>query len=261
MSLQIDLNSDLGESFGAYKMGDDEALLKVVSSANVACGFHGGDPSVMRQTVGLCSNMAVAVGAHPSYQDLQGFGRRNVSMTPDEVYEICIYQVGALMGFCKAAGVPLEHVKPHGALYNQAAKDLDLAKAIAAAIKDLSKGDRDLILLGLANSKLQEAAEELSVPFAGEAFADRAYQPDGTLVPRSQKGAVIHDPAMASQRALEMALHGKVVAHDGSEVVINAQSICVHGDTRGAVEMAVKIREGLLTAGVRIRPIREVLGL
>ncbi|MCX7827643.1 MAG: LamB/YcsF family protein [Thermanaerothrix sp.] len=257
----MDLNSDLGESFGAYKMGDDEALLRVVSSANVACGFHGGDPSVMRRTVGLCSNMKVALGAHPSYPDLQGFGRRNLSMTPDEVYEICIYQIGALIGFCKAAGTTLEHVKPHGALYNQAAKDINLAKAIAAAIKDAGKGERELIMLGLANSKLQEAAKELSVPFAGEAFADRAYQPDGTLVPRSQQGAVIHDPVLASQRAVEMVLHGRVTADDGSTVAIKAQSICVHGDTKGAVEMAIKIRESLDAAGVEIRPIRKVLGL
>lgn len=257
----IDLNSDMGESFGAYTIGDDESMLKLVSSANVACGFHGGDPTVMRRTVRLCGQMSVAVGAHPSYPDLQGFGRRNMSMTPEEVYDICLYQVGAIAGFCRATGAVLQHVKPHGALYNQAAKDINLARAIAQAVKD-SSNHSDLILLGLANSQLQTAALELSVPFAGEVFADRAYQPDGTLLPRSQPGAVIHSPSEAAQRALQMATRGEVTASDGfTTIKVRAHSICVHGDTKGAVEMALQIKKILEEAGIQIRPIREVIGL
>jgi len=258
VSVLIDLNSDLGESFGAYRIGDDESLLEVVSSANVACGFHAGDPSVMGRTVRACVEKGVAVGAHPSYPDLQGFGRRNMAMTPDEVYQIMVYQLGALMGFCRANGTELRHVKPHGALYNQAAKDPNLAQAISQAIRDV---DKELILLGLAGSAFEEAARQAGIPFAEEAFADRAYNPDGTLVPRSQPGAVIHDPAEAVSRTVEMALNGRVKAVDGSWVQMRPHSICVHGDTREASALASSIAGALSDAGIRTRPLREVLGL
>ena len=187
---KIDLNSDIGESFGAYCMGDDEAVMDAVTSANVACGFHAGDPLVMKKTIKNCAAKGVAVGAHPGYPDLVGFGRRNMKCTPEEEYADCLYQIGALSAFCRTNGLTLQHVKPHGAMYNQAAKDPGLARAIARAVKDSGE---NIILMGLANSEFENAAKEMGVPFAAEAFADRGYMPDGSLVPRSQPGAIIHD--------------------------------------------------------------------
>ena len=254
---KIDMNSDIGESFGAYKMGDDAAVMDAVTSANVGCGFHAGDPLVMKKTVALCRDKNVAVGAHPGYPDLVGFGRRNMACTPDEVYSYCLYQIGALKAFCKAKGLALQHVKAHGAMYNQAAKNHDLALAIANAVRDAGSGF--IILLGLANSEFEKAARETGVPFAAEAFADRGYMPDGTLVPRSQPGAIIHDVELATRRVVRMAVDGKVEAVDGTMIDFRPASVCFHGDTPEAVQMAKTVRKALEEAGVAVRPMKEVV--
>lgn len=252
--MMIDLNSDIGESFGAWTMGDDEGVLEAVSSANVACGFHAGDPLVMIKTVELCAKKKSAVGAHLGYLDLAGFGRRDMACSVDEVYADCLYQISALGGICKAKGVPLQHVKPHGAMYNQAARDAALAGAIASAIRDY---DPKLILLGLANSCFETAAQEAGIPFAAEAFADRGYRPDGSLVPRKLPGAVIHDTQQAADRVVRMALEGKVECVDGCVIDFKPHSICFHGDTPEAVEMAQAAKKALLAAGVAVKPLRE----
>ena len=256
MSVKIDMNSDLGEGFGAWGMGDDRAVLASVSSANVACGYHAGDPSIMRETVKLCAEHGVAVGAHVSYPDLVGFGRRNMSCSPQEVYDYCMYQIGALRAFCRAGGVELQHVKPHGALYNQAAKDRKLADAIASAVKDSGDG---VILMGLAGSEFAPAAEAAGVRFAAEAFADRAYLKDGSLMPRSREGSVIHDAALAASRVVRMVTKGTVTADDGSEIQFRPDSICLHGDTKEAVEMAAAVRRALEDAGASIRPLKGTM--
>jgi UPF0271 protein len=248
-NLKIDMNSDVGEGFGAWGMGDDGAILASVSSANIACGYHAGDPSIMRRTVELCAARRVGVGAHVSYPDLSGFGRRDMALSPQEVYDCCLYQIGAICAFCRAAGTALRHVKPHGALYNRAAKDRKTADAIVMAAKD-SGG---FILLGLANSEMEASAKAASLPFAKEAFADRAYMSDGTLMPRSMDGSVIHDAAKAADRAVRMACKGMVVASDGSEISFRPDSICLHGDTPEAVGMALAVRRALAAAGVEIR--------
>lgn len=250
------MNSDLGESFGSWNMGDDAAVLQSVSSANVACGFHAGDAEIMRKTVAMCKKAGVAVGAHVSYPDLQGFGRRNMACTPDEVYAYCLYQIGALRAFCAAQGTALQHVKPHGAMYNQAAKDRVLADAIAAAVKDAGG---DIILMGLAGSEFAKAADAAGLAFAAEAFADRAYMKDGSLMPRSQQGAVIHDAAVAARRVVRMVLEGALTAADGTEIEFRPDTICLHGDTKEAVEMSAAVRKALEEAGVSIIPLKEVL--
>jgi len=248
----VDLNSDLGESFGAYTLGMDEKILEVISSANIACGFHAGDNSIMRGTVKMCAERNVAIGAHVSYPDLSGFGRRNMNCSPQEVYDFCLYQIGALAAFCKSQGTRIQHVKPHGALYNQAAKDRKLAGAIAAATADMKDG---IILMGLAGSSFCAAAAAAGLKFASEAFADRAYMKDGSLMPRSMDGSVIHDAAKAADRAARMALEGLVTASDGSEIKLKPDTICLHGDTREAVEMAAAVRRALEAAGVEIKPL------
>ena len=248
MPLMVDLNADLGESFGTYKLGLDEELLNHITSANIACGFHAGDYMVMQKTVSMAVSKNVAVGAHPGFPDLQGFGRRNMHMKPEEVRNLVIYQIGALQAFAKAEGTQLKHVKPHGALYNMAAADYDLARAIAEAVKKVAP---DAILLALANSEMVKAAQDVGIKVAQEVFADRAYNPDGTLVPRSIPGAAIQDPTQATERALRMVLEGKVTAIDGQEVHIVADSICVHGDNPQAVKLAPEIRKGLEQASVK----------
>ncbi|MDR1137092.1 MAG: LamB/YcsF family protein [Synergistaceae bacterium] len=254
--MKIDMNSDLGEGFGAWSMGDDRAIISSVSSANVACGFHAGDPSVMRKTVKLCADNGVAVGAHVSYPDLQGFGRRDMSCSHQEVYDCCLYQIGALRAFCEAQGIPLQHVKPHGAMYNKAAKDRRLADAIASAVKYVGN---EIILMGLADSEFASAAKDAGVRFASEAFADRAYLKDGSLMPRSREGAVIHDGETAAIRVVRMVTNGTVTADDGSEVQFRPDTVCLHGDTKEAVSMAVAVRRALERAGVEIKPLREVV--
>jgi UPF0271 protein len=252
----IDMNSDLGERFGAWKMGGDAAVISSVSSANVACGYHAGDPTIMRRTVELCAGRGVAVGAHVSYPDLIGFGRRNMACSPREVYDYCLYQIGALWAFCRARGVTLQHVKPHGALYNQAAKDRKLADAVAEAVRDAGDG---LILMGLAGSEFAPAAKEAGVKFASEAFADRAYMKDGSLMPRSMEGSVIHDAELAAKRVVQMVTKGTVTSADGTEINFKPDTICLHGDTKEAVDMAAAVRNALESAGVEIKPLRETL--
>lgn len=255
--VRVDLNSDVGESFGAYKLGLDAEVLKHVTSANIACGFHAGDPMVMAKTVALAVENGVGIGAHPGYPDLQGFGRRNMNLTPEEVKNFVIYQVGALAAFARAAGRPLQHVKAHGALYNMAAKDAKLARAIAEGVKAVVP---DAILLALAGSEMVKAGREVGLKVAQEVFADRAYNSDGTLVPRSQPGSMIHDPEVAIPRAVQMVTEGRVTAITGEEIAIQADSICVHGDNPEAIAFVVRIREALAAAGVEVVPLAQVIG-
>lgn len=247
--LKIDLNSDLGESFGAWTMGMDEEVMASITSANIACGFHAGDAEVMIKTVRGAKKMGVAVGAHPGYPDLQGFGRRNMACSADEVYAYTLYQVGAMQAVCRAQGVELQHVKPHGAMYNQAAKDAALAKAIAQAVKD---ADPKLILMGLANSQFENAATEVGIAYSAEAFADRGYMSDGSLVPRNKPGAFIHDPKEAATRMVKLVKEGTVETPDGEVIKLTAHSICLHGDSKEAVEMVAVIRAALESNGVAV---------
>ncbi len=246
---KVDLNSDLGESFGAYTIGMDSEILKYVSSANVACGFHAGDPLVMGKTVELAKAAGTAIGAHPGFPDLVGFGRRNLAASPAEAKADVKYQLGALLAFAKSAGVRLQHVKPHGALYNMAAVDMKLALAICEAVAEV---DSSIILLGLANSKMLEAGREVGLKVASEVFADRAYLEDGNLVPRRQEGAVIHDKDLAIKRVIGMVTQGKVESITGKEIEIKADSICVHGDNPSALEFVSNIRTELQKNGVEI---------
>jgi len=249
--VRIDLNCDMGEGFGAYAMGDDEQMLALVSSANVACGFHASDPGTMHRTVRLAKEHGVAVGAHPSFPDLVGFGRRQLAASPEEVRDDVTYQVGALWAFCRAEGVPLRHVKAHGALYNAAARDLSTALAVAEAVRAV---DPALWLVCLSGSALVEAARRTGLRHVAEVFADRAYARDGALVPRSVAGSVIHDPAGVAQRVLRMVTDGKVRSIDGADVAISAGTVCVHGDTPGAVGLARAIRERLLQERIEVQP-------
>ena len=253
----IDLNSDLGESFGPWKMGMDAEVMASVCSANVACGFHAGDAQVMIKTVKAAKEAGVAVGAHPGHPDLQGFGRRTMACTPDEVYAFTLYQIGALQAICRAHGMTMEHVKAHGALYNQAAKDLPMARAIAQAVKDAGG---DLILMGLANSLFEQVAEEVGVLYAAEAFADRGYMDDGSLVPRSMPGAFVHDLDEAGERMVRLVKEGVVRSAEGKDIHLKAHSICLHGDNPAAVDMARHIRKALEDNGVQIKKMREVIG-
>jgi len=253
---KVDLNSDLGESFGNYTIGMDDAVIAHISSANVACGYHAGDPLVMDKTVASCKAAGVAVGAHPGYPDLIGFGRRNIACSPKDAKAYVKYQLGALIAFTTAHGLKLQHCKPHGALYNQAAKDPALARAIAEAVYEV---DPNIILLGLANSFLISEAEAVGLKAASEVFADRAYQADGSLVPRSKPGAVIHDKEEAIARTIRMVKEGTVVAITGETVPLKADSICVHGDNPSAVEFVKNIRARLTEEGVTIAPIRDIV--
>ncbi|MDO9592890.1 MAG: 5-oxoprolinase subunit PxpA [Erysipelotrichaceae bacterium] len=249
--LSVDLNCDLGESFGAYTIGQDQALLECVTSANIACGWHAGDPIVMMQTVRLAKDSGTSIGAHPGYPDLMGFGRRNMALSPEEIRAYMIYQLGALDGFARANGMALHHVKPHGALYNTAAVDPSVADAIVEAIGAFNP---NLTLLGLANSQMIRSAGALKLASAQEVFADRAYQADGTLVPRNQPGAVIHDTDAAISRVLRMVKEGLVTAITGENVAIQADSICVHGDNPKAVAFVREIKAALENEGIRLRP-------
>jgi UPF0271 protein len=248
--MQIDLNGDVGESFGAYEIGHDAALIPIVTSANIACGFHAGDPGVMRATVALAREHGTAVGAHPGFPDLVGFGRREMKATPREVEDLVAYQIGALAAIAAAQGVRLAHVKPHGALYNMAARDEDLAEAIARAIAAV---DPTLKLFALPGSKSIEAAQRLNLRAVSEAFAERAYRRDGSLVPRHERGAVIDDEEIVVSRAVGIARERMVVAADGTKVPLDVQTICVHGDTPGAAVLASRIREALGDAGIQVK--------
>lgn len=245
----VDLNSDLGESFGNYTIGMDEEILKFVSSANVACGWHAGDPMVMEKTVALAKEFGTAVGAHPGFPDRMGFGRRNMAVTPEEAKAYVKYQLGALQAFAKAHGVKIQHVKPHGALYNMAAVDEKLAKAMCEAVYEV---DKDIIFMGLAGSRMITAAEETGLKAASEVFADRAYNDDGTLVSRKLPGAVIKDKELAIKRVVRMVKEGRVESINGKDIDIKADSICVHGDNPKALEFVKNIRETLEKEGVTI---------
>lgn len=246
---KVDLNSDIGESYGAYTMGLDSEVLKHVTSANIACGWHAGDPVVMEQTVRVAVQEGVGVGAHPGFPDLMGFGRREMKITPAEAKAYVTYQIGALEAFARAAGISLRHVKAHGALYNMAAKDEKLAMAIAEAVKATNP---ELILMGLANSCLTKAGEQIGLRVAHEVFADRAYQVDGTLVGRSQPGSMIEDADLAIRRVVKMVKEGKVEAVTGEDISIQADSICVHGDSPKALEFVQKIRKALEEEGILV---------
>jgi len=244
----------LGESFGAYKLGFDEELMSYISSANIACGFHAGDPMWMRLTVRLAEEAGVAIGAHPGFPDLMGFGRREMKVTPEEAKNYVIYQIGALQAFTSSKR--LQHVKPHGALYNMGAVNEELARAVAEGIKEV---DPELILVGLAGSAWIKVSQEIGLRVASEVFADRALNPDGTLVPRSQPGAVIHDLEDIVARSLKMVTEGKAVAINGEEINTKADTICLHGDTPGAVDFARNLRQRMETAGIAVVPMRDFL--
>lgn len=252
----VDLNSDMGESFGQYTMGDDDAMLDIVSSANVACGFHGGDPKVMAHTVRQALAKGVDVGAHPGFMDLYGFGRRKISGdSPQDITEMIIYQVGALQAMAKANGHRVTHIKTHGALGNMAFVDAELSNAIVAAIKAL---DRDLVLVTSPNNETEKAAERAGIRIAREIFADRGYGDNGLLLPRSESGAMIHDPNEAASRIIRMLDEGAITSVNGKKFKTRIDTICVHGDGPSAVAMASAVRQSLETAGVSIRSISQL---
>jgi UPF0271 protein len=246
----VDLNSDLGESFGAYKIGMDEEILQFVTSANIACGFHAGDPSVMHKTVILALKNEVAIGAHPGVPDLVGFGRRELAVSPREAYDMVVYQVGALAAFIKAEGGKMQHVKPHGALYNMAAKKKELAEAIAEAVY---KVDPDLILFGLSGSELVAAGEKIGLKTAHEVFADRTYQEDGSLTPRSRPDAMVTTDEAAVAQVIRMIKEGKVLSRQGSDVALKAHTVCIHGDGAHALGFARQIRDSLKNEGILVQ--------
>jgi 5-oxoprolinase (ATP-hydrolysing) subunit A len=251
MAGHIDLNADVGESFGAWPMGNDAAVLPFVTSVNVACGFHGGDPLTMDRTVTAALERGIRIGAHPSLPDLRGFGRREMQVSADEVETDVLYQAGALRAFVESRGGRLWHVKPHGALYNQAARDSNLARAIARGVRRLGGG---VTLVGLSTSAaFREAARIEGVAFAGEAFVDRAYEAEGSLARRGTPGAVLEDPADAAAQAVAIATRGEVTARDGSMVSVAAETLCLHGDNRSAVEIARAVRAALEAASVRVQ--------
>lgn len=249
---RVDLNCDMGESFGAWNMGHDPEVMASVTSANVACGFHGGDPEVMRRTVRLANQHGVAVGAHPGLPDLVGFGRREMKVSPRELEDMMLYQIGALAAMTAAEGVRMQHVKAHGALYNMTLRDPDLSSAIARAVAAF---DNKLILLGLPGSELIRAGEKAGLRTAAEGFADRAYEPDGSLASRRKPGSVIHDPDTVVARVVRMVCEGGVVAIDGSWVSLKVETICTHGDTPGAHELVRRLRAALESQSVLVAPL------
>ena len=252
---RVDLNADLGESFGAYTLGLDGDILRYVTSANVACGLHAGDPMTMEKTVALCQERGVAIGAHPGYPDLQGFGRRSMGLTPKETAAFVLYQAGALQAFALAKGLTLQHIKLHGALYNTAAVSMEISEAVCLA---LHSANPDWVLLGLSGSCMLEAARRAGMPCAGEVFADRAYNDDGTLVSRRLPGAVLTDPGLVCERAVRMVREGTVESVNGKTIAVQADSICVHGDTPKALEFVRRIRESLEKEGIRVCPLGAV---
>ena len=246
----------MGESFGAWQMGSDAALMDYVSSINIACGFHAGDATVIRKTVETALSKNVQIGAHPSFPDLQGFGRRDMNLSATEVFDIVLYQVSAVKGICEAFGARLNHVKPHGALYNKAAKHAELAAAVVEAVK---KADDNLVFYGLSGSFLISEAEKAGLSTASEVFADRTYTADGTLTPRSEPNALIHDPKQAIAQVLEMILEQSVTAATGEKVTLKAETVCIHGDGANALEFAKLINSELSRCGILISPKSQVL--
>lgn len=253
---RVDLNSDLGESFGRYTIGMDDKVIPLITSANVACGYHASDPVVMDKTIKLAKEAGIRVGAHPGFPDLMGFGRRNMSVTPAEAKAYTTYQLGALGAFCKAHGVKMQHVKPHGAMYNMAAKDYALAKAICEAIKEY---DDSLIVMALSGGEMIGAAKELGLRTALEVFADRAYEEDGSLVDRRKDGAMITDENLAIERVVRMIKEQRVTAITGRDIPMKADSVCVHGDGEKALAFVKKIRERLTEEGIAICPLDEIV--
>ncbi|MCM6761434.1 LamB/YcsF family protein [Rathayibacter sp. ZW T2_19] len=251
MRSAIDLNADLGEGFGVWRLGDDDEILQVVSSASIACGFHAGDPSIMLARCRTAAERGVAVGAHVSYRDLAGFGRREIPVERDELHADVVYQIGALAAVARAAGTRVRYVKPHGALYNRIVHDEVQAEAVAAAVRDAAPG---LPILGLASSAIERAAAAAGSPFVREAFVDRGYRSDGTLVPRAEAGALLEDPELIAARAVRMAVDGTVLDRDGDVLAVAVDSLCVHGDSPGALATARAVRRALAEAGVALAP-------
>lgn len=252
--LHIDLNCDLGEGFGRYSIGMDEMIIPIVSSVNIACGYHAGDPTVMRRTVEFAASHGVAIGAHPGFPDLQGFGRRRMDIAPEDLTNMLVYQIGALQAFAKSCGVALNHVKPHGALYNMAAVCRATAGAIISAVR---MADPGIILVGLSGGVLVDEGKKSGLNVASEIFADRTYQPDGTLTPRSSSGAFVLNPEEAADRLTEVISTGYVKAVDGTPVKVVADTVCVHGDNEKSVQFALAIKKRMESAGVSIRPIKH----
>ena len=253
---RVDLNSDLGESFGRYTLGMDDRVIPLITSANVACGYHASDPVVMEKTIRMAKEAGIHVGAHPGFPDLMGFGRRNMAVSPEEAKAYTTYQLGALDAFCRAKGVKMQHVKPHGALYNMAAKDYALSKAICEAVAEF---DKDLIVLALSGGELARAALDMGLRTALEVFADRAYEEDGSLVNRRKEGAMITDEEEAISRVVRMIKENKVRAITGKDIPIRADSVCVHGDGAKALAFVERIRETLTKEGIEICPLDEIV--
>lgn len=250
----VDLNSDLGESYGIWRLGDDEQMLEVVTSANIACGYHAGDPSTLRRVCDAAAARGVAIGAQVSYPDLLGFGRRHIAVEPEELRDLVLYQIGGLAAFALAAGTTLSHVKPHGALYHATIADDEQAAAVVAAVREFDSG---LAVLGLPGSALLGHAGAAGLNAVAEAFADRSYEPDGRLVARNRPGAVLSDPDTVARRVVDLVTTGMIEAVDGSRIAVEAATICVHGDTPAAVEIARRLRGALDTAGVTVAPFRR----
>ena len=251
MPNRIDINCDMGESFGAYRLGRDAEVMGYISSANIACGWHAGDPMIMEQTVRTAKENRVAIGAHPGYPDLMGFGRRRMDLTLAEIEAYILYQMGALSAFAKAYDLPLQHLKAHGALGNLAFADLEVSKTIARAA---ARFDQNMIFVALAGTVMVQAAKEIGVRYVEEVYADRVYNPDGTLQSRKIPGSVIHDPEKAARQALTILREGYVIAHDGARVSVKSETLCVHGDTPGAIAILEKIREDLQKASISVSP-------
>ncbi|TWT24899.1 LamB/YcsF family protein [Planomicrobium sp. CPCC 101110] len=256
MNYKVDLNCDMGESFGAYTMGHDADILDYVTSANIACGFHAGDPATMRKTVQLALDKNVGIGAHPGLQDLVGFGRRNMAISPQEAYDLTLYQIGALSGFVQAEGGRLQHVKAHGALYNMAAKNASLSEAIAEAVYKI---DPELVLFGLSGSEIIKAGRNIGLRTASEVFSDRTYQPDATLTPRTQSNALITDPNTAISQVVRMVKENKVQTVENEDIEIQADTICIHGDGATALDFAVEISKTLRGTGIDVLKVSEFM--
>lgn len=255
--MQVDLNCDMGEAFGRWELGADAAIMAHVSSVNIACGAHAGDPAVMRRTLRLAKQHGVASGAHPGFADLAGFGRREIPVTAADATDLVLWQLGALEAMARAEQVRLRHVKAHGALYNMAARDAGLADALAAAV---SQFDRTLVFFGLAGSVMLDAGRRAGLTVAAEGFADRCYEPDGSLTPRSIPGAVIHDPAIVVARAVRMVRESRVTARNGAELPLRVDTLCVHGDTPGAQDLAAALHAGLAAAGIEVAAVADLAG-
>jgi UPF0271 protein len=249
--VRVDINCDMGESFGRWELGADADVMPHISSANIACGAHAGDPAVMRRTLRLAREHGVACGAHPGFADIAGFGRREIPLSASEARDLVLWQIGALDAIARSEGIALRHVKAHGALYNMAARDPSLGEAIAGAVAEF---DRRLVFFGLAGSALREAGRRAGLDVAAEGFAVRAFEPDGSLTPRSVPGAVIHDVAVVVARAIRMVRESRVTARNGADITLKIDTLCVHGDTPGAASLARALREGLEGAGVRVTP-------